>query len=960
MNKLLPAVLVLLVLFSCQRREVETYQFHSPFMQGDITWVESLLTNMTVEQKVGQLIFLNTKIDSTAQEDSLFKWVHREQIGGLMMKGMEVENFIRIVDTIQQVSKRPLFIAADQESVLQNFFSDTYQFPNKASLAAIRSDSLKNVLQAYLINQYRAMGINFTFSPSVNEFCYKRNEKMKGAVFNDKVRLLQNAVEYMDALQKEKIFCAATTFDQFIYVDNDTTNLQESLLFPSKLLTLSGLSGFLIDDRILQIDTLAKLQTHFLKQYLNQHVEFHGMLMGRLTPEITIDKLLHTGADVFIVENDVDGVSKYLTRFIKEGLMSEKVLNEKVAKVLLAKRWIGIDKKPKKLERAFAAESVLDRKYRYLRHKLFKQTLTLVNNNDDLLPFSYTHARKFQLLHVGNKELDEFQSYFSKYALYSKQLIRPDSNGVIAPLKVSKYKNATVIITLDEQKLDSETNLDWIHSVNDLSRKTKTVVVNFGDARNFAHFDTTVTMVQLYETNKLNESFAAQLLFGSIAASGSLPYAIDHRFVNGHNIVTPIIRMEFAQPEEVGIAPEKLVGINAIAKSAIAKGAMPGCQVAVVKDGKMIYSEAFGHHTYRNNQLVKKTDLYDIASITKVAATTLAAMKLNGENKFSINDKLIKHVDCGTDSKLKNITFKKLMAHNSGLQPHMPITEYVFKEYATDTECNYFFCKQKQGDYSLQIADSMFIDKNFVDTIWRDVYDIKLKRKRKKFQYSDVNLNLVFKMVENVSKKPIDEYVKTHFYNPLGLRRLMYNPLKRYRPKDIVPTQDDATWRKQLLRGYVHDEGAALMGGVAGNAGLFSNAEDLAVLFQMMLNGGEYGGKRYLKSESIDLFTSKKWGNHRGLGFDIKRSGNKSASSKASNSTYGHTGFTGACVWVDPKEDLIFIFLSNRIHPDMDNTKLYKEKVRKRMHTVIYDALGTYTDPDWASTVKTNSKLAVK
>ena len=960
MYKLFPAVLVLLVLFSCQRREVETYQFHSPFMQGDIKWVDSLLTNMTIEEKVGQLVFLDSKIDSTAQEDSLFKWVHRNQIGGLMMKGMEVENFIRLVDTIQQVAKRPLFIAADQESVLQNFFSDTYHFPNKASLAAIRSDSLKNVLQRYLINQYRIMGINFTFSPTINEFCYKKNEPLSGAVYNDKVRLLQDAVSYLNALQKEKIFCAATTFDQFIYIDNDTTNLQESLLFPSKLLTLSGLSGFLIDDEILQIDTLAKLQTHFLKQYLNQHVEFHGLLMGRLSSENTIDKLLHTGADVFIATNEVSNVTDYLVRFVKEGLMSEKVLNEKVAKVLLAKKWVGIQNKPKKMEREDAAESVIDRKYRYLRHKLFKQTLTLVHNHKDLLPFSYTHARKFQLLHIGKNELDDFQSYFSKYALYSKQLIRPDSNGVITPLKVSKYKNATVIITLDDEKLDQESNKDWIKSVNELSQKTKTVLINFGDARNFAHFDTTVTMVQLYERNEVNESFAAQLLFGSIAAKGSLPYAIDHRFESGHSVQTPIIRMEYAEPEEVGMAPEKLVGINAIAKSAIAKGAMPGCQVAVVKDGKMVYSEAFGHHTYRNNQLVKKTDLYDIASITKVAATTLAAMKLNGENKWSINDKLIKHVECGTDSKLKNITYKKLLTHSSGLQPHMPITEYVFKEYATDTECDYYFCKQKQGDYSLQVADSMFIDKNYVDSIWQDVYEIKLKRKRKKFQYSDVNLNLVFKMVENVSKKPIDEYLATNFYNPLGLRRLMYTPLKRYQPKDIVPTQDDATWRKQLLRGFVHDEGAALMGGVAGNAGLFSNAEDLAVLFQMMLNGGEYGGKRYLKSESIDLFTSKKWGNHRGLGFDVKRSGNKSASSKASNSTYGHTGFTGACVWVDPKEDLIFIFLSNRIHPDMDNTKLYKEKVRKRMHTVVYDALNSYTDPDWASTVKINSTLAVK
>ena len=377
-------------------------------------------------------------------------------------------------------------------------------------------------------------------------------------------------------------------------------------------------------------------------------------------------------------------------------------------------------------------------------------------------------------------------------------------------------------------------------------------------------------------------------------------------------------------------------------KNAIAGGSTPGAQVMLIKNGKVFYQKSFGHHQYQKKQRVKNDDLYDLASVTKIASTTLASMKLYEQKRFGINDKLSKHLDIGEDSPMKRTTIKQLFKHQSGLQANMPVADYILYKDTLNQDCNKYFCKEPQEDYVVEIADSIFMDKKWIDSLWQEVYQLK-PRRRKRFKYSDVNFNLVQKMLEAKTKQALNEYVEEQFYEPLNLKHCMYRPLEEFDSLQIVPTAYDKRWRNQILRGHVHDESAALMGGVGGNAGLFSNAGDLGILFQMILNGGSYGGKTYLQPETIKYFTTARHGNHRGLGFDMNAKRRApSCSSKASKGTYGHTGFTGTCVWVDPKEELIFIFLANRINPDVKNRRIFKKRLRYRVHNLVYEALDTY------------------
>jgi CubicO group peptidase (beta-lactamase class C family) len=319
-------------------------------------------------------------------------------------------------------------------------------------------------------------------------------------------------------------------------------------------------------------------------------------------------------------------------------------------------------------------------------------------------------------------------------------------------------------------------------------------------------------------------------------------------------------------------------------------------------------------------------------------------MKLYDEEKVQLTQPLKSLIDIDKGSRLKNIKIRELLTHRSGLQSNMPIARYILDKDSTGNRCTGPFCKEQRGEYSIAVADSFYMNPIYIDSIWQEVFDIKPYR-RKRYRYSDVNFNLLMRVIEERGGKSIDEYIKRHFYQPLNLERLSYTPARYFKKRDIVPTAKEDRFRNQLIHGYVHDESAALLGGVAGNAGLFGNTESLAPLMQMLLNRGEYGGRSYLKPKTVDLFTKQQRNSNRAYGFDVKtKNGTNACASEADDATFGHTGFTGTCVWVDPENELIFIFLSNRIYPDVRNRKLFRDKVRSRIHSLVYEALDTYPE----------------
>ncbi|MFK8005339.1 MAG: serine hydrolase [Saprospiraceae bacterium] len=897
---------------------------------------------MTLEEKIGQLIVLKTDFKNKNTKESVYQWVNQGILGGVILEKLEVLEYLEILDSLNLSSQIPLLNGTEEVVLLNNQFSDAVQFPLAPSIGAVQNDTIQKELEKLYLKQCKNVGINFCISPSANRIFLDKKIYPSHAFENDPIIQLARANRVLENLQSENIISLGNTFSEFYQLENDTTGILDTLLFQQKEIVKAGVSGFKIDEQIFAIDSLYQLESFFLKKYLKNKMEFDGLIVAEISKEATVDELIHSGTDIFIVRDSAKKVFDYLLDFVKTGLMAEKVINDKVRKVLLAKTYAGLDKSPTNLNVEDALAVLKNEYFGFQARQLFEQSITLPQNYNNLLPYTKTYKRDFRIINVGKEKLKVFKDYVSKYANYQNYNHPPDEQGKIKPLKKIFHKHSTAIVVLDNIDLDTFQQKDFVKSVNELSRSSKLTVVNFGNPLNLQYLDTTLSIIQVFEKNKITESLVPQLLFGGMSAKGKLQISLTDSLTYGKSIQTPITRLKYTVPEEVGIAPEKLVGINAIIQSAISKKATPGAQIMVIKNGKVIFDQAFGHHTYQKKNKIRTSDLYDLASITKISATSLAAMKLFEEKKFKLADRLKTHLELDKESTIGRITFKQLLTHSSGLQANMPIARYYNNKDSIVDDCNQFFCKKPTDDYSIQIANDMFFNRKWIDSIWFKIDHLKVKR-RGRYKYSDVNFNLVQRVLEQKTNQPMNEFLENNFYKSLNLRRTAFRPLEKFKSKYIVPTERDKRWRGQLLRGYVHDESASLLGGVAGSAGLFSNANDLGVMFQMMLNGGIYGEQRYLNPKTIKQFTSANYGNHRGLGFVVKgRRGANSLSSSASKRTFGHTGFSGTCVWIDPENDLIFIFLSNRIHPDKTNRKLYRNQVRRRIHDVIYKSLDTY------------------
>jgi beta-N-acetylhexosaminidase len=942
MFKYLSILSLVVVMMSCTKQEVRYDSSKAPFLKSATSEADSSVLSMSIDEKIGQLLVFQPTLSNSILTENLIQVVKKNRLGGVILEGLTLMDYISLVDSLQHISKVPLFNGSRNQVSLHNQFTDVTNLPMAASISAINNDTLRELITTYFIDQLSNLGINLGLVPSININTNTKKEFDFNTFENDEETVIRRSSFLLGNIQNRNILSVAGDFNELHYFQNDTTGVLDSILNRYTRLVGDGVSGIQIDPAIFQIDTLNLLPPQFLKRYLDKHAGFDGLLIADWQSE-PFEDLVYSGVDLFIIKDSFENRFNTIRRLVDQGVFTQKELNDRVQKILRAKSWLGLDTLRPVIDQSMAKQIMSHGFDDYEIRRMYESSLTLLQNPKGMLPFRDTYEKSFQVVQIGEEELWEFQKYVSKYADFSKVRFSPNSENSFEPLSYKKYARSKLIITLDQINLSKEKDSAFIKSINDLALSADVVLVNFGSPLNLIPFDSTMSIVQLYERNPITESLSAQLLFGSLQAKGRLPLTLNSRLTYGHGIGnTPIIRMKYTVPEEVGIAAYKLVGIDAIALNAIEERATPGCQVLVAKNGKIIYSKSFGKQEYGKGKLVEQSDLYDLASLTKVAATTFGLMKLYDNATIKINDPLKKYLDLGKKSKIKNITLKQLMTHQSGLQSNMPIAPFIMFEDTTGTGCGEYFCKEKVLSYITPIADSMYMDFKWQDSIWLDVYNLKPYR-RKRYRYSDVNFNLLMKVLETKEGVGIDDFVYKQFYNPLHLNRLTYKPLDRFQLRDVVPTANELGFRKQLIHGYVHDESAALLGGVGGNAGLFGNTESLAPLFQLLLNDGTYGGKQYLKKETVALFTKSQRGSKRGLGFDLNHSKHRSCSPMASSKTFGHTGFTGTCVWVDPESDLIFIFLSNRINPDIRNKKLFRNKTRTRMHNLVYEALGTYS-----------------
>jgi len=926
-------LLALGVLAACASPEDQKAIQPTPFLREIALGVDTMLDRMTLEEKLGQFVLIQSGQPTTEEVERIRQQVIQGHIGGLSLHGLSFETYLEITDSLRRLAKTPLFFGADQSLLLNAQFSGSVKAPRSMTVAALGNDTLRSKMEQLLIQQARILGINWLM-PTPG--CQPWSGQVE--------RLNEAGLMTVDRHLREKDL-----------VRPDSNGLHREIIPGLHRSIREGVSGIFLSREILG----GPKKGGYLPVMLRRELEFEGLLVSDQVGDPHPERLLLKGVDLFMTSGNPEHLLERLKGAVAQGRLPIEVVDEKVWRILQAKYWMNKRQYarpnslrkggPVSLKASLASFSHLDNTLlqsdtawlrRHFRHpgwdlaneKLYEQSIVLASNAHGLLPLPVQDIRRYYLKEWSRMPLVQFRKYFRKFADFELR------NKMIAP---DEYE-ALQIIVLDHHKLDPARDSARIEEIRELGRRGRAILVNFGPADNWRYFDSTLTVIQAYERNDITERLTAQMIFGAVGPRGKLPERVNRSFPAGKGNHFRASRMKYGIPQEVGIAPEKLVGIDAIARTAAEKEAAPGCQVVVVKDGIIIYSKAFGHHTYAGAQPVQENDLYDLASLTKVAATTMGMMRLYDQERVQLNDRLRNYLPLDQQSTIRNISLRKLLIHESGLQAHMPVLTYVFQRGEDNADCNDFFCVQPNDSFAIEVADSFYFNRRFRDSIWRAVQYLEVGNQRR-YRYSDVNFYLLQRVLEEQTGQGLDSWLTDEIYQPLGLRKSGFNPRRRFDSLDIVPTQLDKQWRRQLLRGFVHDEAAALQGGVAGNAGLFSTAEELAVIFQMLLNNGAYAGRQIIQPETVELFTSNQHGNHRGLGFDKPSDYNRASRARElSASTFGHTGFTGTCAWADPENQLIYIFLSNRIHPDPENRQIYREEVRRRIHEVIYDALDTY------------------
>ncbi|UKT62947.1 serine hydrolase domain-containing protein [Pedobacter mucosus] len=579
---------------------------------------------------------------------------------------------------------------------------------------------------------------------------------------------------------------------------------------------------------------------------------------------------------------------------------------------------------------ACAQEHATNEKKLLITNAITRSTV-LLNNQDSIIPLKKLEKKNIASVSLSfaySVVFDSLANKYDKITSFSADTYK-DSVNLNDLEDDLKYYN-TILISIDDQNISKAKYINFINSIS----KTKQVVISFfGNGTGLKSFDLIKSPI-IFATQNTADAAAIvpQYIFGGIAASSKLSNNFSSKYTTGSGFSTAVIRLKYTVPEDAGINSNNLKEIDAIAAEAIAQRATPGLVVLVAKDGKVIFNKGYGTHTYDDKNPDKVSDIFDLASVTKVTATTPSVMRLFEENKLKLDTNIGAYIAKARTSPMNNIQVREVMLHQAGFIPFIPFHDYV-----------------KTGDYSrdssaafpTKVADNYYIKKGFFkDFMWPKMLNSPIKT-RGKYVYSDISMYVMKDIVEHISQEPLNQYAYEKFYKPLGMQTAGFLPRNRFKPEQIIPTEDDKFFRKTLLVGYVHDQGAALAGGVSGHAGLFASSNDMAIFYQMMLNRGTYGGEEYFKPATVDMFTSKQSNvSRRGLGFDRwdPDSTKHYPSDLASPQTYGHTGYTGTCIWVDPSRGLVYVFLSNRVNPTVTD-KLSNLKIRGRIQDVVNKAI---------------------
>ena len=959
-------------------------------------WVDSLYQSLTDTQRLGQLLMIrahsNLGTDHIAQVEDL---IQHYFVGGLCFFQGTPEKQLELTNKYQAMSKVPLFISMDAEWGLNmRLKGAAIAYPKQLMLSAIQDNALIYKFGQAVANECRRIGVHINYAPVADVNNNPNNPVINERSFGeDKRNVAAKCFEYMRGMQDNGVMACAKHFPGHGDTDIDShydlplinknmVSLNALELMPFRVLSQQGIGSLMIAHlQIPSIDSAAHmpatLSRNAVRNLLRTQIGFKGLIFTDGMEMKSVTKYYHNGeaeakaieagCDMICLPEDIPATIAAIKKYVAEGKIDMNDIEASVKRILRAKYQYGLTT-PQYIEPFNVRNDINSYDGVALKRELVKNALTLVRDNSKLLPFKSYQPDSMATLSLGANRLTPFQDMLNNYGILNQFNLSKDFSAVKKKEMLDYFsKKKIVIVSLHDMKSNASVGFglsnDVKDFVNELTKVTKVVLVVFGNPYSLKYFDDMPTVLECFNEDKVTQELAAEGIFGLFDFKGKLPISASEKSKGGMGLNTlqdlpskKINRLEWNTelPEAVGMNSKTLLQIDAIANELIAKGAAPGCQILVAKNGQVVYHKAFGYQTYNKAQQTTTEDLYDLASITKCAATTVCLMKLYEEGKIDLNENLSTYLPLmaekdalGNESNKKDLLIKDILIHQAGLQAWIPFYKNTLETAIIDGELKVFpspkwYSPVQSSDFPIEVGKDLYMKAAYVDTIKKLIIQSPLRENRN-YVYSDLGLILFTDVIKNISGKTLDQYATDNYYHPLSMSRTLFNPLTHFHETNIAPTEEDKYFRHQQLRGHVHDMAAAMLGGVSGHAGLFSTTADLAVLLQMLLNKGEYAGIRYLKPETIDLFTTRQGGStRRGFGWDMKELGSQKTANMsplASNNTFGHTGFTGNAFYADPDNNLIYIFLSNRTYPDMNNNKIINGNYRPRIQTVIYEAM---------------------
>jgi len=932
-------------------------------------WADSVLKTLSTEEKIGQLFMVAAyRHRDTSHVNEILRSIEIYHVGGLIFFQGGPARQAQLTNLYQQKTKIPLLIGMDAEWGLGMRLDSCVRYPKQMALGAVQNDSLIEKMGKTIGEECRRLGVHINFAPVADINNNSANPVINIRSFGERKKMVTNkALAYFKGLHKSKVMACAKHFPGHGDTETDShvglpvllhnqQRLDSLEFYPFKKLIGAGIPSIMIGHMNIPALDTANVSSVFsqtiVTEWLIKKMGYKGLvftdalnMQGAMTKYVPGEielRAFMAGNDVLLCSDSLALAFGTIKAAVDDGLITNERLNQSVKKILMAKYQYGLSKKQKvKPENLYT--DLNDLHHQALARVLTEKSMTVLKNKNNILPLKKLDTLSLAVISIGDSSTDNsFMRSAARYAPAKHIALGRMYNGNILD---SLTENDLVIIGLHYSAHFPQRNYQvssyMLNTLQQLQTK-KHILVLMGNAYYLAQLNTgnEEALLLTYENTVNAQDIAGMVIFGGATATGKLPVTINSTYTYGKGWeLKQQTRFKYIIPEEIGINSSQLTRIDSIANQGINEGAYPGCVVLAAKDGKVFYQKAFGYHTFDKTRPVKATDIYDLASVSKIAGTVTSLMKLTDQKKFNIDDKLGKYLPDELDSSVYAKTvIRQMLTHQAGFVDWIPFFLKVVKKGVYDPKV---FRTRPEPGYTVRIHDNLYILNTYEDSIFKTIKKTPL-RGSFGYKYSDLGYYFLKRVVHKKTGKPLNEFADESFYKPLGLQTMGYLPRQRFSLDRIPPTEDDKTFRNILVQGDVHDQGAAMVGGVGGHAGLFADANDVGVMFQMMMNYGTYGGERYINESTLKEWTKCQFcpKNRRGVGFDRPTMSDKGPTCNCvSAKSFGHTGFTGITAWADPESKIVYVFLSNRSNPVADNPKIINLGTRTRIQQVIYDAV---------------------